>query len=180
MSDFHVKLSSRKKVIDQDLLAIGNIKINDFEEDFYASLSYWNINDYIAHWQKSLIRLVDKKKNTCLITSMYNPKQANYIFWWILYLNKTKDLVYIQNHILFLNELKSEFSEKNIYQYIPQRETTTDDGEKISEWIVGINDIKDFIKKNVPDLDKQVPNAPDSSQTPFDISGTKSNPQFGG
>ncbi len=75
---------------------------------------------------------------------MYDPGTANFIFCWILYL--TKDIVRIQHHILFMDKLEEPFSEQNLYTYLPEREIIGEDGEKISEWDLEIENFRDFLK----------------------------------
>jgi hypothetical protein len=74
---------------------------------------------------------------------MFDPSIANFIFWWTLYLDE--NTVHIQNQILFLNLLDKPFLELNPYEFIRTRETVTDEGDKISEWDVDVDDIKVYL-----------------------------------
>ncbi len=128
-----------------DTLRLGAIRISDFEERFEASLSFWSSADYIAHWRVSLERTINGAEKSCLITSMYDPKSANFIFYWSLYLED--QTVYVQNHLLFLDEINGAFIPMRAYEHVPERRTVSEDGEKISEWKMPIDAIKEFLNK---------------------------------
>lgn len=146
MANFSIKFINQPFLDEEsgELLCYGEIKIDYFKESFLASLSFWNQANYQAHWKDSLQKIASNNFNqSCLITSMYNPQYANFIFWWILY--KEDQIVHIQNHVLFLETISEGFKIENIHSYIPEREIYTEDGETISEWSIDIKEIKDFI-----------------------------------
>jgi hypothetical protein len=128
--------------VDKDGLTKGQIRIGDFAELFEASLLYWSVEDYKKQWRQGLSRLLFEQKQSCLITSMYDPSDANFIFWWVLY--PEGDTVYIQNHLLFLDQLDTAFSLSKLYDYIYPRETINEDGRKISEWSISTEAIRAF------------------------------------
>jgi len=76
---------------------------------------------------------------------MYNPKIANFISWWVMYPNGQD--VYIQDHVLFLDELQQSFDERDMYRFIPDREVHTDEGGLISEWVIDINDVRGCLEQ---------------------------------
>lgn len=139
--DFFLQFIDEKEVED-NTLKMGRIRIGDFSELFRASLSYWSISDYLKQWEEGLYRLLFEHKQSCLVTSMYNPAVANFIFWWVLY--PEGDTVHIQNHVLFLNELDTTFSLDNLYDYVSPREILSEDGNKLSEWSIGTEAIREF------------------------------------
>lgn len=142
METLSIRLDEKVLESEGDLVNQGFFKIGDFEESFQASLSYWNRNRYVSQWREALNRLLDGKKSSAIITTMHDPNTANFIFWWVMYL--VGDDVYIQNHVLFLDELERPIDENNLYRFIPERETQTEEGEKISEWVIGISAVKEF------------------------------------
>ncbi|WP_172657305.1 hypothetical protein [Myxosarcina sp. GI1] len=52
----------------------------------------------------------------------------------------------MQNQILFLKEFNRLFDEGHVYDCLSEREIIDEEGNKISEWSVTINDIEDFMK----------------------------------
>jgi hypothetical protein len=127
----------------QSEYALGEIVIDDFHEIFRSSLSHWNTNKYLLQWREGLQRICNGHHKSCLIASMFNPTSANFIFLWTLYLDG--DIVHVQNHLLFLDGLESPFLESEPYASVRDREIINDEGEKISEWDVNINTIKEYL-----------------------------------
>lgn len=87
--------------------------------------------------------MLDTNAPTALVSNMHDPEKANFIFWWVLY--PVESDVYIQNQILFLNELKIKLSIDNLFEHIHPRSTVTDEGVAISEWVSSKQDIAKFL-----------------------------------
>ncbi len=98
-----------------DRVISGSLAIGGFSEDFYASLSYWHRDNYLYQWREGLGRLLSGKRHSAVVTTMYNPSNANFIFWWVMYL--IGDNVHIQNHVLLLEELERPFDEADLYSF---------------------------------------------------------------
>jgi hypothetical protein len=145
MSTFSIAFTN-KEPQNNEQVAHGYLKIGTFEECFEASLTYWKRSDYENHWSEGLKRLLLGNDKSALVTSMNDPQNANFIFWWVMYVLGGR--VYIQNHVLFLERLDMAFDEKNIYKHIPIRETHTEEGVPLSEWVVDLDDIASFLKDN--------------------------------
>ena len=126
-----------------ETIIYGRIKIFDFNERFESDLSYWSKKKYQQHWNESIVRIINGEDASCLITSMRNPKTANFIFWWLLY--RVGEDIFIQNQVLLFDHLKVSFNENNPYIHIEERETVTENGIPISEWKVSIRDLKEFV-----------------------------------
>jgi hypothetical protein len=140
MTEFTIELGQHELESEGDIVLPGSLIIGNFKEDFLASLSYWGRENYLSQWRESILRLLNGKNNSAVVTAMYDPEKANFIFWWVMYL--IEECVHIQNHVLFLEQLDHPFDENDIYQFIPPRETHTSDGEPISEWVVNISDLE--------------------------------------
>ena len=143
MSNFSISLSRDCFEFEGEKVSLGTINFDDYSESFQAPVSYWNQKDYLSHWHNSLKRLLTTENKTALITSIYNPKTANFLFWWILY--RIDGHVYIQNHVLFLDDLKEPFDEREFYKSIPEREVVTEEGDSISEWVIKLEDVENFL-----------------------------------
>lgn len=143
MTIFSISLDEIEHKFDDDIFVFGTIKIDDFSENFQASLSYWNRDTYLFQWQQGLTRLLNGENQSALVTTMYNPATANFIFWWVIYL--VGNAVHIQNHVLFLDDLAKPFNELHLYDFIPTREITTENNEPISEWVIELSDIRAYL-----------------------------------
>jgi len=116
--------------------AYGVIKFNDFYEHFYMSSSFWSIEDYQRQWQLAIDRL-NSGQTTCFIVN-FQPLTP-WIDMWIAY--HVGDKLYIQNRYLigdFYHEILGEnfFTPENSFDFIPKRETITEEGNKVSEWVI--------------------------------------------
>jgi hypothetical protein len=122
----------------------GEIVLGNEKEGFLSLVGYWSPRDYQQQWEAGVRRLVDERKNSCLITSLHDPQQADVLTWWLLY--PVDDKVHVQNALLMLNEHREDFSTRNPYKTIPSRRQLTDDGALISEWILPFQDFVEFLR----------------------------------
>lgn len=135
----------KKRTQDSNFIT-GQITIGNFSETFTSSLSYWNKNDYLNQWLNTIKGAIEKNVFTgCLITSMVKPIKKNHIFCWPVYREKNK--VYIQNRILFIKDIKGRFDINKISKYVSPHTKVNEDGDKISEWKVSVDDLKIFLKQ---------------------------------
>lgn len=125
--------------------SIGEIVIGAFSELFVASLSFWTRAQYEAHWKEALIRIIETASTSSLITTMYDPSLANFIFWWPMY--RHADDVVFHNQMLLLMETEELLDPSNPYNFIPEYYNVSEAGEKVSEWKVSIDDICAFLQQ---------------------------------
>ncbi|HKV34163.1 MAG TPA: hypothetical protein VJP89_07580 [Pyrinomonadaceae bacterium] len=121
----------------------GLITIGSYVERFVAPIGYWDVIHYRRHWRQAVTRTIQGSVTSALITSMYDPAVANFIYWWPMY--RLDDTVYFQNHILFLNELETPFEPNDAFRFVPERVVINSDGEKISEWSAPITDLESYL-----------------------------------
>lgn len=124
--------------------AMSRIVVNDFEEHFIMSLDYWTVDHYRASWREALRVLVTGESPvSCLITSITDPKNSNFVFCWPLYRETGK--VFVQNKVLFLDELAGGFSVESPWKALGPREVVNEDGDRISEWTTGVLAVERFL-----------------------------------
>lgn len=128
-------------IMEDELVLPVEIVINDFQEEFYISLTYWNFEDYQESWLKSLERGLTDKDHAALAVSMYEPRESNFIFIWVIYFDG--DNAHIQNNVLFLDEYQC-FTPNKINEFIEPRTTHDEDGTKISEWNTDLKSVINF------------------------------------
>jgi CdiI N-terminal domain len=139
---FHIRLAAAKSAIDDDS-AVGTITLGSFKETFESPLSFWTRNDYEAHWVHALERLVDGSESTALVTEMYDPLSANFITWWPAYRFGSK--VRFHNQLLLLAHLSIPLLPNDLFRHVPPYQDTNDDGDRLSEWTVPIDDLCQFL-----------------------------------
>ena len=138
MKNLSIKVTDIKKHT-----AIGQIAINDFKENFQMSLDIWSVDDYKKQWQEGFER-IKTYNNSVLITDITNQNSKTLIQWWVLY--KEDNKIFIHNEMLggkdFEKRLKKEpFNKETYYNFIDPRKTFTEEGHKISEWVIDLNDL---------------------------------------
>lgn len=124
---------------------LGLITIGSYVERFVAAIEYWDVIQYRRHWQEAITRIIQGSVTSTLITSMYDPAVANFIYWWPMY--RLGHTVQFQNHILFLNELETPFDSNDPFRFVPERMIINSEGDKISEWSASIADLEYFLSK---------------------------------
>ena len=124
----------------------GEIQLRNYQETFVALIGFWSPLDYSEHWSHSIKRLVDLKRESCLITSLHDPQVAEVLHWWLLY--PVGDDVIVQNSLLLGRHALSDFDTRNPYRSIPIRRRVNEEGEKISEWFMHLTDFRDFLERS--------------------------------
>lgn len=124
----------------------GEIRLGDFREEFEVVFEYWSPEDYERQWFEALNILLEEGKPSALITSLTDPDNANFLFWWPAYYEG--DHIVFQNSVLLLDELASPFVLSRYAEFVPPRERMTEDGEPISEWKIPIEDIREFLARS--------------------------------
>ncbi|MEV2251109.1 hypothetical protein AB0I94_11095 [Streptomyces sp. NPDC050147] len=124
--------------------AVGRISVGDFEESFAMDLSYWSVTDYQESWMSALAVLDGGTDSTsCLISSITDPANSNFVFCWPIY--REGDDVYVQNSIIFLEELTGDFIPKEPWRSVEPRSTVDEDGNNISEWKTSMGAVREFL-----------------------------------
>lgn len=125
------------------LVAIGELRLGGVREYFESVLGYWELDDYAQIWANGLRRILGGASISCLATSVTNPSSANFVEVWPLY--REGIYVYVQNRFVFLDQLTHEFDPKAPWESVGPRSVVNEDGQRISEWRVGLDDIRYFL-----------------------------------
>lgn len=121
--------------------AVGRIQIGSFTEDFHVSAEYWKPQQYEEQWNEALRQLLLGASEGCFIASLDNPfVPGGRVFLWVFYRDGS-DVVF-QNLFLSLEECQPRFVPEEAREWIPVRETVSEDGDPISEWRVPFSNLK--------------------------------------
>jgi hypothetical protein len=129
----------KKKTDYEPDVALGEIVLDDFVERFETPLTFWDADRYESQWRQGIDRLLAGAQKSCLITSMLEPKYEHFGTWWVLYRDGQR--VVVQNQLLLLDVIGSDFDPDQPYAFIRDRISLSADGEPISEWLLNFNDI---------------------------------------
>lgn len=123
----------------------GEIEIDGYTENFFVPTEYWSRNEYLSSWKKSLLQGLRGGGHAVLVTSMRDPEISNFIFCWIIFMEGEQ--AYIQNRVLFIEEMSKPFDPEKINSYVSRRTEINEDGLEISQWNVDKTSIVDFLNE---------------------------------
>jgi len=126
----------------------GRIAVGDFSEMFRMDLSFWGVNEYRRSWRRALQRLNSREVvDSCLVSSITDPSSSNFIFCWPLY--RRGEEVFVQNSLIFLDELSEDFDVEEPWLSIGPHVTVNEDGDRISEWRTEILEVRKFMRDDL-------------------------------
>ncbi|MFG2481100.1 hypothetical protein [Streptomyces fagopyri] len=106
-------------------------------------LTFWDSGHYEKSWANALRQLEEADVVTsCLVSSITDPRTANFIFCWPLY--RIRGDVFVQNSLIILNEIDNTFAPESPWISVTPREIVDEDGNKISEWCIDIESVREF------------------------------------
>jgi hypothetical protein len=105
-------------------------------------LEFWGLEDYERNWAAGLGRLIDGSSVSCLATSMIDPSTANFVEVWPLY--RSGDDVYVQDQLIFMDQLSHEFDPAAPWESVRPRSVVNENGQEIQEWRVSLEDVQEF------------------------------------
>lgn len=112
---------------------VGEISFPGLQEEFRSSASYWSISDYVSQWDAACLRFRSDAPTTCIVTSMEDPRTANFFRTWVFY-RVDRKTVAAQCHILFADQLEKTFEPARAWDFVRKRRTVDAEGQRISEW----------------------------------------------
>lgn len=119
---------------------VGEIVLGTHRERFEMPLHHWDSAAYIRQWDEARRSLARGADRACFITGMNDPRTANFIQWWPAW--RIKGDIHVQNQILFFDRLSRPFDEKRPVTSVGERTTHSEEGQKISEWVVPLAEFK--------------------------------------
>jgi len=122
--------------------AVGELVLGGHRENFRASLYLWSKLDYEAQWRNAIEALLGGIDKSALIVEYVGPESSICLEWWPMY--RLGDVIHIQDHLLFYDQLPEPFSLEKASSFIRDRRTVDEDGNPISEWNVSLSEVENF------------------------------------
>ena len=145
---FSIELRARRKTEEEGIgfaETSGRIVIGDFTETFAVPLGFWDEPDYSRSWRQAFQVLnANPHATSCLMTAMTDPSNSNFLVGWPMY--REDEDVYIQNQLIFLDQIEGTFDPEAPWDSVRPRHTINEDGNKISEWITPMDSLREFFK----------------------------------
>jgi hypothetical protein len=115
----------------------GQIVLDDFSEEFVALLGPWGREDYERHWAEAAARITGGADRTAFFSSAFE-------FRWTMW--RLGDELRVQEHYLGAAEFPETFHPSDLYGSIRDYTNATEDG-RVSEWILPVEALVDFIRR---------------------------------
>jgi len=71
-----------------------------------------------------------------------NPAESANFEWWPMY--RVGEMVALQNHMPWYDQLAEPFSIERQFEFVRDRTTSDEDGQRISEWSVPLESVREF------------------------------------
>ena len=141
---FDIELIGQPEGEGERLFCWGRITLGHFREEFQAPLYDWAPGDYAAHWLESAARLVAGAPVAVFLTHMVHPDAAYHLGWpaW-----RDDDRVVVQERLFLREHLNGAFDPENPEVHAGPRQELSPEGERISEWQVGLRDVAAFLER---------------------------------
>ena len=128
-----------------DSTSIGRIRLGEFTERFEVALGFWGREQYEAQWRAAVEHIVGGASKDALITSLSSPDAAPFALWWPMY--REHDHVVFHNQLLLPDQLDGAFKLERYQLSVPERVTTSEKGEAVSEWVVPLDSLREFLHR---------------------------------
>jgi hypothetical protein len=144
MSVIDIELIGRPEGEGERLFCWGRITLGHFREEFQAPLYEWAPGDYVAHWLESAERLVVGAPVAVFLTHMVRPDDAYHLGWpaW-----REGERVFVQERLFLREHLNGTFDPDNPEVHAGSRQELSPEGERISQWQVGLDDVAAFLER---------------------------------
>lgn len=106
--------------------AVREIQFGEYHEPFHTVAGDWSIQDYEASWAAALRRLLAGDTVSALVTSLTDPQEVSFVTTWPLY--RDQEEAFVQNQILFLDELHTPFAPDAPWESADARATVDEEG----------------------------------------------------
>lgn len=123
--------------------AEGTITFGADEETFVSTFRLWGCIEYRDQWREALSRVLGGKP-AALITDM-TPVTAKFLTWWPMW--REEDYIVVHNQLFFYAQrgVYDDITIEKLYDLIGPRKRVNEEGIEISEWIVDVSEVWDFL-----------------------------------
>ena len=130
---------------DDDRGREGKITLDDHVETFESPTYVWSVTRYEQQWLEAARRLAAGARSTAFLTEVHAPDDTEYHRWWVMW--REGDEVHVQEQLLLVDQLPAPLVLSDPYRSIPARVQISEDGERISEWRLTVDDLTEFVAR---------------------------------
>jgi hypothetical protein len=141
---FNIELLGQPEGEGERLYSWGRITLGAFQEEFQAPLFDWAPGDYAAQWLEAARRLVEGAPVAVFLTHMMHPAAAYHLGWpaW-----RQGERVYVQERLFLREHIEGVFDPEFPELHAGAHQEVSDEGVKISQWIVDLRDVNAFVQR---------------------------------
>ena len=122
----------------------GRIVLGEFSERFISPVEWWRRGDYERQWIEGANRLLGGATNSAFV------EQAGRV-WWTAW--REGELVVVQQRLLIADESMSRawsaLADDLPYELVGRRQTHSDDGQPLSQWLLSVADLQAFVERRI-------------------------------
>ena len=145
---FDLQFISRPETDDEGRVYMrGAITLGDWREEFLAPLGPWTMADYTLAWLAAAERLVAGAPRVGFLHH-FAHLDAEYHFYWQAW--REGQRVYFQEGLLLTEQLAAAFRPDSLDVHVKARTEVTQDGERVSQWQVDLEDIVAYVERRRP------------------------------
>ena len=96
-------------------VAKARLQVAELDELLDVPMGYWSPQDYRTQWRAAVDAVV-KGDDSCLITSLLDPKQSEFLVCYPLY--RQDENVVVQHRLLLLTSLRESFTVASIAAHL--------------------------------------------------------------
>jgi contact-dependent growth inhibition (CDI) system CdiI-like immunity protein len=122
--------------------AVGGIELGSDSDSFYSDLAAWTLADYEAQWREGIARLAAGERSSTLVTS-YGGAGAAFHWMWPMW--RVDDKVVFHERLVPGETVSEPNVSADFYAAVGERESRSEDGEPVSEWMVPFSDVLTFL-----------------------------------
>ncbi len=141
---FDLELLGSPEGSGERLFIWGRITLGGFRDEFQAPLFDWAPGDYTAQWLDAAERLVAGEPAAVFVTHMVHPT-ADYHMGWPAW--RDGDRVLVQERLFLREQLDGPFDGEHPERHLGPRQDVSDEGLRISQWIVTLSDVAAFVDR---------------------------------
>ncbi len=124
-----------------------SLTLGEFRDGDCADLTHWSAKDYEHQWLSELKAVLNQREKGALIVCLHDPSYGARWMAWTMW--RQAEHVVFQNQILFMLEDCPDVDPSRIWEHVADYQSHTDEGQRISEWVVPLSAIRHFIDEAI-------------------------------
>ncbi len=122
---------------------LGRFIAGTLDEKFDVVLGHWSRADYEASWCREIQNIINGEDRAALMTVALEPMKSNWLRAYTLF--RFDKEIRVQERMFLLEDFNFHFDLSRPGKNVPPHQATDEDGDRLSEWIVTIEELRNFL-----------------------------------